>query len=412
MFEVDITFDDFSEQIYWILEDICNDNTGLLYILSYDIGEESDRFEACIPRTLYYFEIGDFVGDGMAALGRVSVSYDESNVLDIDDTEFTDYESAEFGECGPLVDQCSGDNLMNASVVVQSDNYPGFQFWYILDSNSNLIASEDITAEEFYHQSVCLVQTCENGGGNYTFHIIDSSGRDTFDASGYYKVTVNGTRVDDGDNAMGSLEILGCPLSSSPPVLPTCPPNETMISLDIQADRYHTEISWEISDSEGNVVKHSQDVDFSLSPEKITSSWYCLKIFDDPPPEFNIEGSANYKFRIYDAGGDGLVDAGKDWERSGHFKFFVNGVQKYGESDGTDFGFQDTITFDPRAYTLPEDEKGDGGEEDESEDNIPNVSSGARMIGMSTSSTIQRSLSWWFHVGMVAVAMHQCCIIF
>jgi hypothetical protein len=156
------------------------------------------------------------------------------------------------------------------------------------------------------------------------------------------------------------------------------------------------------------VIMVPQDVDFSLSREKITSMTHCIQIFNYPPPEFTNERSAKYTFHIYDAGGDGLVDAGKDWDRSGHFKFFVNGVQKYGESDGTDFGFQDTITFDPRAHMLPVDETGD----DESEDNIPSVSSGARMRGMSTASTIQRSLSWWCRAGLVAVAMHQCCIMF
>jgi hypothetical protein len=35
-----------------------------------------------------------------------------------------------------------------------------------------------------------------------------------------------------------------------------------------------------------------------------------------------------------------------DWELSGHFKLFVDGELVRGDSDGTNFGFMDTVVID------------------------------------------------------------------
>lgn len=152
---------------------------------------------------------------------------------------------------------------------------------------------------------------------------------------GYFKLLVDGMRVDDLDAAVDfserSFQINGCP--SSTPSSP-CSDKQIEVIVELRTDNFNSETSFEIRQarSGSTVVPPTKP----RLPQRIMKETYFLEKIDD------------YLFYIKDSGGDGLRDVGKDWDLSGHFKVFVDGDLVSGDSDGTDFGFNDTIVIGPR----------------------------------------------------------------
>ena len=349
LFEVNITFDDYSEHTYWGLFDQCNEQ--LVLNSTYMNGEASDFYSTCIPRGRYIFVLGDWVGNGISSPGSVSVNYDggEYDFLDIEGEDFDDgYTSATFGEgptCAPTMSPtplvCSNDDEMKVSVIVRADGFPSAENnWTIADPDKIVLASNNgpFVFNEVHHQAMCLSKTC-GSGGNYTFTIMDFDG-DGILNPGYYKVLVDGVRVDSGSDALNfyvrSIEINGCP--SAPPPLSPCTDYEVEVALELQTDKFHSETSFEIRHAESDAIVVAMTK--PPLPQRIMRESYCLEKLS------GINDGVDYLFHIHDAGGDGLKDEGMDWELSGHFKLFVDGELVRGDSDGTNFGFMDTVVID------------------------------------------------------------------
>ena len=349
LFEVNITFDDYSEHTHWGLFDQCNEQ--LVLNSTYMNGEASDFYSTCIPRGRYIFVLGDWVGNGISSPGSVSVYYNggEYDFLDIEGEDFDDgYTSATFGEgptCAPTMSPtplvCSNDDEMKVSVIVRADGFPSAENnWTIADPDKIVLASNNgpFVFNEVHHQAMCLSKTC-GSGGNYTFTIMDFDG-DGILNPGYYKVLVDGVRVDSGSDALNfyvrSIEINGCP--SAPPPLSPCTDYEVEVALELQTDKFHSETSFEIRHAESDAIVVAMTK--PPLPQRIMRESYCLEKLS------GINDGVDYLFHIHDAGGDGLKDEGMDWELSGHFKLFVDGELVRGDSDGTNFGFMDTVVID------------------------------------------------------------------
>jgi hypothetical protein len=373
-FEVDITFDDHSNEISWVLENEC---TGEQVITeAYDYGETSDLYSACIPRGGYIFEIFDSAGDGLNSGsdgpnsgGTITVNYDggeyELEVEDNRENNFGSSASATIGAstCSPTTSPsptmapspssefCIDDGQMKVSVIVRTDNWPSDISWTIADPDNNVVANDDdsFMSNKLYKQAICLTEMC-GSGSSYTFTIMDSYG-DGILNPGYYKVLVDGVRVDGGDGLNSnerSIEINGCPSTPTTPPVSPCTEDEVEVALELQTDRYHSETSFEIRNAETDAIV--VPMTYPPSPQRIMRESYCLeKLSKNTNDGRELTGSndgGDYVFHIHDTAGDGLMDEGKDFNLSGHFKLFVDGELVRGDSDGNNFGFMDTVVID------------------------------------------------------------------
>ena len=103
----------------------------------------------------------------------------------------------------PSSEFCIGEEKMKVSVIVRADNWPSDISWTVADPDNNVVANNDdsFTSNKFYNQAICLTETC-GSGGSYTFTIMMDSYGDGILIPGYYKVLVDGVRVDEGDDAL------------------------------------------------------------------------------------------------------------------------------------------------------------------------------------------------------------------
>ena len=375
-FEVDIAFDYYSYETSWVLVNEC---TGEQVITQeYSSGETSDLYSACIPRgERYIFEVSDSANNGLCCGpdgGTITVNYDggeyELEVEDFGENNFGSSASATFGAStcatnfpttspsptmapSPSSEFCIGEGKMKVSVIVRADNWPSDISWTIADPDNNVVANDDdsFMSNTFYKQAIlCLTATC-GSGGSYTFTIVDSYG-DGILNPGYYKVLVEGVRVDGGDDALNfnerSIEINGCPSTPTTPPVSPCTDDEVEVALELQTDRYHSETSFEIRNAETDAIV--VPMTYPPLPQRIMRESYCLeKLSNSTNDGRKLTGNndgGDYVFHIHDTGGDGLMDEGKDFNLSGHFKLFVDGELVRGDSNGNNFGFMDTVVID------------------------------------------------------------------
>ena len=158
---------------------------------------------------------------------------------------------------------------------------------------------------------------------------------------GYFKVVVDGVRAGELGDALEfserSIWIDGCPSSDrSPSPSPPCSEDEVEVAVELKADNYPAETSFEIRHAVGDAVV--VPLTKPRLPRRIMRESYCLGKF-----------VGDYLFHIHDAGGDGLKDLGEDWDLSGQFKVFVDGELARSGSDGTNFGFNDTVVIRTRS---------------------------------------------------------------
>ncbi len=374
-FEVDIAFDNYSSETSWVLVNEC---TGEQVITQeYEYGETSDLYSACIPRgERYIFEVSDSANDGLCCGpdgGTITVNYDggeyELEVEDFEENNFGSSASATFGAStcatnfpttspsptmapSPSSEFCIGEGKMKVSVIVRADNWPSDISWTIADPDNNVVANDDdsFMSNTFYKQAICLTEMC-GSGGSYTFTIVDSYG-DGILNPGYYKVLVDGVRVDGVHDALNfnerSIEINGCPSTPTTPPVSPCTDDEVEVALELQTDRYHSETSFEIRNAETDAIV--VPMTYPPLPQRIMRESYCLeKLSNSTNDGRKLTGNndgGDYVFHIHDTGGDGLMDEGKDFNLSGHFKLFVDGELVRGDSDGNNFGFMDTVVID------------------------------------------------------------------
>lgn len=208
------------------------------------------------------------------------------------------------------------DDAVEVGIAIFTDRFPSEISWRLTNNKNQVVHSRDNYNKtlHLYEDTFCISSTAEGCGlDDYTFTIFDSFGDGICcsDGTGYYMVSVNGTRIDEGNgnftNEFKRFSLSASEQSCASPV--TCEENIN-IQIEVFTDRYPDETFWKITNDKNQTIESSED--FQLSFELYRTK-VCLP---------DVEGE--YTFTILDSHLDGLCCS----HGEGYYKVYVEGIRR------------------------------------------------------------------------------------
>jgi len=297
--------------------------------------ERTHTESMCLEEGDYQFTIYDSAGDGMCCGPEGDGYYNVTSygAVIAQGDAFGSNETTPFQINDPT---CDG---VEVDVTIVFDDDPEEITWDIRKvsasgDDSVMLTTFDARKQKVdlqaeHTESLCLEE------GDYRFTIYDSAGDGLccgvgHGRDGYYNVTSYGTVIAQGDDFRGS--------NSQTKVFNLLDPNCNRVDVNIVFDDYWEETSWDIKrvGTPGNdIVEKSYDAEDGEFERTHTESM-CLE-------------DGQYRFTIYDDGGDGLCCG---VGRKGYYNVTLNGTVI---AWGDDFEYNETTPFnisDPTA-SLP-----------------------------------------------------------
>jgi len=285
-FELELQTGEYGGEISWEL----TDPDGNVVFEGGDYPEEEDTFvhvSKCLSSGKeHLFKIMDSYGDGMVEGGYYKLSYDGEVVVDLNgdfEDGFGESVTVPGGEMGSI---CDGHVF---ELELQTDIHGNEISWELEDPDGNIVREGGDwypSEEETYdHVAICLPSD-----GEYTFKIYDSYGDGMKEDAGYV-LFYDGEVVVAHDGEFGLGESVAVPGGEMGSV---CDGHE--FELELLTDDNGNEVSWELADAMGNIVRAGGDYPPEKTYEHFAECLYSDEVFT---------------FKIMDSAGNGMEgDAG------------------------------------------------------------------------------------------------------
>lgn len=367
--QIDITFDDYPQDISWTLTNTCSG--GEVVASGGDYVEQSSFTESyCVPNGTYNFTIVDSWGDGMCCSngsGDYTVSKNGVEMISMDDgTNFGEGETKSFGsadDCAQTPDKPptklpstqptislaptqppdepptkspqptnsapTQSGTATIKVDITFDNYPEDVSWILFNTCNGDVS---VASGGDYVGKDSTSETYDVSDGTFKFQIDDNwaDGICCSAGEGEYSLYRNGAKMIDmtpkHNFGSGETRSFGSAdnCSQTPAEPPTkFPTNSATIRVDITFDNWPEDTSWTLFNTCNGDVVVASGGDYGGR--------------DSTFETYNVP-DGTFKFQIDDGFGDGIVGEGE-------YSVYKNGAKMIGMTPGFNFGFGETKTF-------------------------------------------------------------------